>query len=96
MADNPINMSQLKQILLLFTQGYSNKGIARETGVSRNTIKGYLRAIQFRNINVEDVLHMENPQAEHLLCATVRIEKQRKDDFLQCPENLRTEQQHPH
>lgn len=96
MAGNPINMSQLKQILLLFTQGYSIKGIARETGVSRNTIKGYLRAIQFRNINVEDVLHMENPQAEHLLCAPVRSEKQRKDDFLQRLENLRIELQHPH
>lgn len=94
MAGIPIKMSQLKQILLLFMQGYCIKGIARETGVSRNNINGYLRAIQFRNINAEEVLHMENPQAEHLLCAPVRSEKQRKDDLLQRLENLRIELQH--
>jgi transposase len=96
MAGNPINMSQLKQILLLSSQGYSIKRIARETGVSRNTIKGYLRTIQHTNIQMDELLNLEHPQLEHLLCSPVRVEKQRKDDFLQRLETLRSELSHPY
>jgi len=48
MSGNPIPMSQLKQILLLFDQGHSIKGFVRETGISRNTVTGYLRTIKSR------------------------------------------------
>ncbi len=48
MSANPILMSQLKQILLLFAQGHSIQGIVRETGISHNTVKGYLPTIKIQ------------------------------------------------
>lgn len=89
-------MSQLKQILRLKSQGYSLKGIVRETGVARNTIKEYLRTINAREINLEDLLAMEDLQVEHLLFAPLKIEKQRKQDFVMRLEKLQSELQHPH
>ena len=96
MSGNPIYMSQLKQILRLLSQGYSLKGIVRETGVARNTIKGYLRAIKARAINLEEVLIMEDLRVEHLLHAPLSTEKERKEDFMLRLEKLQSELQHPH
>jgi len=67
MAGNPIRMSQFKQIIRLVSQGQKIKAIVRETGISRNTIKGYLRTINSRELNMEELLQMEDLQIEHLL-----------------------------
>ncbi|WP_291860862.1 helix-turn-helix domain-containing protein [Marinilabilia sp.] len=39
-------MSQIKQLLQLHQQGKSKKEIARILGISRNTVKSYLRKIE--------------------------------------------------
>ncbi len=96
MSGNPILMSQLKQILLLFAQGHSIKGIVRETGISRNTVKGYLRAIKSREINLDEAINMEDLRVEHLLRAPLRTEKHRQQDFMLRLEKLQEELQHPH
>jgi|GEM_PF-4412298 len=75
-------MSQLKQILLLFAQGHSIKGIVRETGISPNTIKGYLRAIKSREINLEEAINMDELRVEHLSRSPLRKEKQRPKDII--------------
>ncbi len=96
MSGNPILMSQLKQILRLLSQGHSIKGIARETGVSRNTVKVYLRTIKAREINLEEILNMEDLRVEHLLHAPFKNEKQRQQDFMSRLEKLQSDLQHPH
>jgi transposase len=45
MAAKPIAMEQLKQVLNLYKQGKSIKGIVRLTGLSRNTVRTYLARI---------------------------------------------------
>lgn len=42
MAAKPIAMEQLKQVLKLYREGQSIKGIVRLTGLSRNTVRTYL------------------------------------------------------
>lgn len=42
MAAKPIAMEQLKQVLKLYEEGRSIKGIVRLTGLSRNTVRSYL------------------------------------------------------
>lgn len=42
MAAKPIAMEQLKQVLSLYKEGRSIKGIVRLTGLSRNTVRAYL------------------------------------------------------
>ncbi len=46
MAGKPKPMSQIKQLLQLHQQGKSKKEIARILGISRNTVKSYLRKIE--------------------------------------------------
>ncbi len=81
-SGNPIYMSQLKQILRLLSQGHSLKGITRQTGVARNTVKVYLRTIKAREINLDEILNMEDLRVEHLLHAPLKNEKQRQQDFM--------------
>lgn len=45
MAAKPIAMEQLKQVLTLYRDGQSIKGIVRLTGLSRNTVRAYLARI---------------------------------------------------
>ena len=42
MANNPISMSKVRQILKLHTQGIGKKKIASRLGMSKNTVKAYL------------------------------------------------------
>lgn len=55
MAAKTIKMEQLKLILRLHQNGYSKKQIARQTGISRNTVKKYLAkqiAIETDNLSL--------------------------------------------
>lgn len=96
MAGNPIRMSQFKQILRLFSQGQKIKAIVRETGISRTTIKRYLRIINSRELNLEDLLQMEELRIEHLLQSPLKTEKERHQDFMIRLDKLQRELQHPH
>lgn len=44
MANNPIRMSKIRHLLQLHYQGRSKLQIAAQTGISRNTLKKYLKA----------------------------------------------------
>lgn len=46
MAAKPIAMEQLKQVISLYKDGQSIKGIVRLTGLSRNTVRTYLARIR--------------------------------------------------
>ena len=46
MSQKPVTMEQLKQILQLKNDGVAIREIARRTGISRKTVKKYLRLMQ--------------------------------------------------
>ena len=66
MAAKPTNMSIIKQIIRLHLQGEAKLQIARITGVSKNTVKKYLRYIEGNNLNPELILKMSDHEAEKL------------------------------
>lgn len=66
-------MSQLKQILRLLQQSYPLKAIQRQTGVARNTIKGYIRNLESKEISIENALTLDDLQLDQLLRATGHI-----------------------
>lgn len=71
MAGKTIVMSKLKQIIRLRNEGTPLQTIARTIGISRNTVKKYLRIIEVREM-----------QAAHLLC----LEDHELDAMLEDPE----------
>src|SRR5574338_255766 len=96
MSGTGILMSQLKQILRLISQSHKLKAIVRQTGVSRNTIKSYLRILQIKEISIEDALKLEDPELDHLLRTPAKYEKHRHQDFLSRLEYFRQEAIRPH
>jgi len=46
MAQKPIEMEQIKQVLQLKNEGIAIREIARRVGISRNSVRGYLRLLE--------------------------------------------------
>lgn len=64
MAAKSIKMEQLKQVLRLHQQGYAIKRIVRDTGISKTTIKKYLRSEHIQtDHNVDGSIKKINPEA---------------------------------
>ncbi len=66
MAAKPTSMSIIKQIIRLKEQGEPILKISRITGVSKNTVKKYLRYLKGQNLNFDKVLLMADYDAEKL------------------------------
>lgn len=70
MAGKPTNMSQIKQLLILHQQGNAIKTIARNLGVSKNTVKSYLTKVASLNqlpdnlLTVEHLIQLSEPELE--------------------------------
>ena len=60
MAGKPKKMSQVKQILQMHNQGSGNKTIARNVGVSKNTVKRYLEKYHSSKLSLDTLLKMED------------------------------------
>jgi transposase len=57
-------MSQIKQLLNMHRQGYGKKRIARNLGISRNTVKMYLSKLDSMSIKPDELLQLEEPVLE--------------------------------
>ena len=82
MAYQTKTMNEIKQILLLKSQGESIKGIARALSISKNTVKQYLKRFSQLDMPSEAALDMESPVlAEHFV-TTSDDEKEKYAAFL--------------
>ncbi len=66
MANNPISMSKIRQILRLHSQGRSKLLIAQQTGVSRNTLKKYLKEFERSGLSFNEVNEQGDKDLEDL------------------------------
>ena len=66
MANKPISMSKIRQILRLHSQGHSHLSIYRLTGVSRNTLKKYVRDYHQLNLNMIEIEELTDHDLEEL------------------------------
>ena len=64
MAGKPKPMSQIKQLLRLHKKGDGAKTIARNLGISKNTVKSYLGKLPTIKISIDELLSMEDPELE--------------------------------
>jgi DNA-binding NarL/FixJ family response regulator len=60
MAGTTIIMSKLKHIIRLRSNGVQLQTIAKASGLSRNTVKKYLRLIEVKKLVHEDLLKMDD------------------------------------
>lgn len=83
MAYNPISMNQVKQIFQLHRQGVGIKRIAATLGMSKNTVKAYLRNTDLSQLTEDQLLSMANPVLKDHLTPVASQEKMNYQEFLQ-------------
>src|ERR1700733_14263834 len=66
MANKPISMIKIRQILRLHTQGHSKLKIAMQTGVARNTLKKYLAAFAASGLSFEQINVLSDKDLEDM------------------------------
>lgn len=66
MANKRIDMSKLKYILRLFFQGRNKLQISQNGGVSRNTLKSYLKILESLQLSAQDIEELSDKELEEL------------------------------
>jgi transposase len=69
MAGKPKDMSIVKQLLLLHQSGKGKKTIARDLGISKNTVTDYLDKVESTGFNINKLLKLDNTILEAKLFA---------------------------
>lgn len=67
MAGTTITMTKLKQIISLKNRGTALQTISKAVGVSRNTVKKYIRLIEVKGYSLQDLLDKEEEELQVLL-----------------------------
>jgi transposase len=84
MAGKPKRMGQIKQLILLHQQGHSIKSMARELGMSKNTVKTYLKKVAALQTSTGDLLQLDDPVLETKLHAGTPSYKQDRYEKIKC------------
>jgi transposase len=82
MAGKTKRMSQIKQLIRLYKQGMGKKAIARQLGISKNTVKAYLAKFEDRKLPVDDLLSLDEPVLESKLFAGNPSYKEGRYEYL--------------
>lgn len=83
MANNPIEMRQLRTVLRLFKDGHSKRSIAHICGLSKNTVKKYLSLFKELKMDPEELEAMDDQALSELFTRTVRERNNPKLQTLQ-------------
>lgn len=83
MAFNPITMNQVKQIYKLRSEGFGIKTIAATLGISKNTVKSYLRKTEELGLSGDQLMATANPILADQLKPVSAQEKDNYQAFLQ-------------
>jgi transposase len=70
MAGKPIDMSKLRKVLKLYTQGKSKSFISDYLRLSRNTVKKYIRQFHELKITLEELNELDDAKLEELFIKT--------------------------
>ena len=74
MANKKTDMSKLRQILRLYSQGEKKLKISTLTGVSRNTLKKYLKIYQGLGLSIRDIEMLNDKNLDELFGESLKPE----------------------
>ena len=90
-----LDLMDLKQIISLHLDGYSNRKIGSALGISRNTVNTYIRSFQASEYSMEELLAFENPALEALFPSSTTINNPRYDNLMVYFERMNKSRNHP-
>lgn len=92
---NTLDPMDLKQIISLHLDDFSNRQIGNTLGISRNTVNSYMRAFKASKRPLRELLDLDNGVLEDMFTSRSTIDNQRHDDLMKFFEGMNEDPDHP-
>jgi transposase len=92
---NKLDPMDLKQIISLHLDGFSNRNIASTLGVSRNTVNNYMKLFQSCDYQMEELLELDVPDLKELFPSHTTIVNPRYNQLMLYFEKMNAARNHP-
>lgn len=92
---NTLDPMDLKQIITLHLDGYSNRSIGATLGISRNTVNTYMRLFKGSDHAFKELLTFDNARLESLFSSRTTIANERYDALMRYFEGMNKARDHP-
>ena len=97
MAGKPISMSDFKQAILLKKQGVSNRRIADQLGINKETVNNKFAFIKSRGLSLDELLKLDDPELEKVFHGGhSAVTDKRHEQFLSQLDYFREQLKDPH
>jgi len=70
MANKPLSMQKIRQVLLLLDRGNSERAIAKQTGISRPTIHQYILLLSATGVDYSQLLQLTDHELQKIIQAS--------------------------
>lgn len=92
---NTLDPMDLKQIITLRLDGFSNRKIGTTLGISRNTVNTYVRLFKASDHSFKELLTFDNAALEALFPSHTTIDNRRYDELMRYFEGVNKARNHP-
>jgi predicted transcriptional regulator len=92
---NKLDPMDLKQIITLRKDGFSNRQIGKQLGISRNTVNQYVGQFRASGKSLDELLEMDNSMLEELFPSATTIENERFNQLMRFFEKVNQAREHP-
>ena len=92
---NTLDSMDLKQIITLHLDGYSNRKIGIALSISRNTVNSYMRLFKGSDYTFKELLSFDNARLEVLFTSRTTIDNGRYDKLMRYFEGMNKARDHP-
>ena len=91
---NTLDPMDLKLIITLHLDGYSNRNIGFSLGISRNTVNTYMRLFKGSGYTFKELLSFDNARLEVLFSSRTAIHNVRYDELMRYFEGMNKARNH--
>ncbi|MGV8813091.1 MAG: LuxR C-terminal-related transcriptional regulator [Gelidibacter sp.] len=92
---NTLDPMDLKQIISLYIDGFSNRKIGATLGISRNTVNNYMRLFKASTRSLEELLASDNVALEALFPSSTTIANPRYEELMLYFDGIKKARNHP-
>lgn len=92
---NTLDPMDLKQIITLHLDGFSNRKIGSTLDISRNTVNTYMKFFKGSEYSFKELLCFDNPRLEALFPSYTTIDSERHNELMLYFEGVKKAQDHP-
>ena len=92
---NKLDPMDIKQILVLVKDGFSNRKTGTTLGISSNTVNAYLQQFNSSGYSIGELLNFDESRLNELFTSKTTIDVSRHDDLMLYLEHINAARSHP-